>query len=125
MKNSAAAAGLDTPACEEVGLVLNEALANVIRHAYNGATDKPIEIAARRQKDGVTITMRDWGNGVDPSSIPRPEHDPLTPGGLGLICLRRLMDHVAYIPQPDGMLLTMTRTTPGSKITCTDEGEDK
>lgn len=109
-------AGLDAPAREEVGLVVNEALANVIRHAYAGATDRPVQVKVNRQGAGVRISIRDWGNGVDPSKIEVPEHDPLIPGGLGLLCLRRLMDDVVYLPQHDGMLLEMTRTTSGSKV---------
>jgi len=109
-------AGLDAPAREEVGLVVNEALANVIRHAYHGAKDKPIQVKVDREARGVRISIRDWGNGVDPSRMDVPEHDPLVPGGLGLLCLRRLMDDVAYNPQPDGMRLDMTRTTSGSKM---------
>ena len=108
-------AGLETQASEEIGLVVNEALANIIRHAYDGKKDQPVRAAVQRFNGGVKILLRDWGNGVDPSTIPRPEHDPLVPGGLGLMCMRRLMDEVRYEPQRDGMLLVMTRTAAGSK----------
>lgn len=108
-------AGLDKPACEEIGLVVNEALANVIRHAYAGKTDRPIRATAEKVNGGVKIALRDWGNGVDPTTVPRPEKDPLIPGGLGLICMRRLMDEVHYEPQKDGMLLVMTRTASDRK----------
>lgn len=106
---------LDTPARDEVGLVVNEALANVIRHAYENQQDKPIELRAEPFDTGLKLRIRDWGNGVDPTGKPRPEHDPLVPGGLGLICMKHLMDEMRFVPEPDGMLLEMTRTTPGSK----------
>ena len=38
----------------DVGLCVNEALANVMRHAYGGATDRPIVIRAWREGDGGT-----------------------------------------------------------------------
>jgi serine/threonine-protein kinase RsbW len=105
--------GFEKPACDEVGLCVNEALANVIRHAYDGATDRPIEITAYLLGPmALRIAIRDWGNGVDPSTLPLPspaEHNPLVPGGLGLICLQQMMDEVHFTPQPDGMLLEMTR----------------
>src|SRR5215212_368596 len=41
----AAQCGFDETARGEIGLVINEALANVMRHAYQGATDQPIEVA--------------------------------------------------------------------------------
>lgn len=102
--------GFEKQAIDDIGLCVNEALANIIRHAYSGATDKPIAIGAECTPDAITITIRDWGSGIDPQSLPPRNCDPLTPGGLGLVCLRQLMDDVVFTPQPDGgMLLTMSR----------------
>ena len=102
--------GLNETAAGELGLCVNEALANVIRHAYAGRTDRPVVVAASERAPGcVCVTIRDWGNGVDPSTLPRPKYDPLTPGGVGLICLQKLMDDVVYTKQPDGMLTTLVK----------------
>jgi serine/threonine-protein kinase RsbW len=114
-----AAAGLDEPAQQEIGLVVNEALANVIRHAYKGAKDKPVRITATRHGSGVQINIRDWGSGVDPSVCQLPKQDLLTPGGVGMICIQKLMDDVKYLPEPDGMLLEMIRHRNG-KSKCSD-----
>ena len=111
---------LDSPARDEVGLVVNEALANVIRHAYQGEHDKPIEVRATPFQSGLKIQIRDWGNGIDPTGKPRPVHDPLIPGGLGLICMKHLMNEMHFAKQPDGMLLEMIRTSPGSKAASVD-----
>jgi serine/threonine-protein kinase RsbW len=120
-------AGFDAKAVADVGLCVNEAMANIIRHAYRGAVSRPILItadllpaaaaaAAGTRTDRadcgparLTVTIRDWGNGFNPSSLPARDRDPCTPGGLGLICLRQLMDTAVFTPQPDGMLLTMTK----------------
>lgn len=101
--------GFEPLAAGEVGLSVNEALANVIRHAYDGATDRPIHLTASIDGEGIWIALRDWGNGQNPRAMPRRERDPLTPGGLGLLCIQSMMDAVQYQPQPDGMLLLMTR----------------
>ena len=108
--------GFGAKACDDIGLCVNEALANVIRHAYDGAEDKPIDVTAElndsQDADGtVHLKIRDWGKGVNPQQElpPAPSRDPLKPGGLGLICLRQMMDSVVFTPQPDGMLLEMTR----------------
>lgn len=94
----------------ELGLCINEALANVIEHAYGFEAGKPIEVWAETVEAGVEVRVRDWGSGVDPSRLPPKPRDPMTPGGLGLICLREMMDRVEYAPQPDGgVLLTMVR----------------
>ena len=103
--------GLDAAAAGDVGLCVNEAMANITRHAYSGATDKPVELTGWSDGDGVHVALRDWGSGELPPA--RLRHDPLTPGGLGLVCLRQLLDDVAYTPQPDGMLVTLTRRKGG------------
>ena len=101
-------AGFDAKTTGEIGLVINEAVANIIRHAYREAPNKPIEVEAQFGGDILRVTLRDWGNGVDPSRKP-DKTDPLTPGGLGLVCMRKLMDETRFVPQPDGMLLEMKK----------------
>jgi len=107
--------GFDQAAGDEIGLVINEALANIIRHAYHGATDRPIRVTAGTNDGELSLTLRDWGDGVNPISLPLKPRDPTQPGGLGLICLLRLMDRVVFSPQPDGMVLTMTRKKTSAK----------
>ena len=107
--------GLDRDSAAEVGLCVNEALANVMRHAYAGTPGRPIAVTAQCQGDTLVVTIRDWGNGVNPASLPERPYDPLEPGGLGLICLKRMMTEVTYVPQPDGMLLIMKKRKTGAK----------
>ena len=101
--------GLNQRAADEVGLCFNEAMANVTRHAYAGATDRPIVVRATDVNGSVFVTIRDWGNGVNPDCMPRKPKDPMVPGGLGLICMHELLDAMHFTPQPDGMLLTMEK----------------
>jgi len=107
----ALSAGLGTSSAD-LGLVVNEALANVMRHAYQGRRGQPISVWVDCDASEVTVRIRDWGNGVNPAAMPARAHDPATPGGLGLICLRSLMDRVEFTPQPDGMLLTISKRRP-------------
>jgi serine/threonine-protein kinase RsbW len=109
VESFAANCGFDERAAGEVGLCVNETVANIIRHAYSGRTDRPVQVLAEAESPRIVVRIRDWGNGVDPSSIPQPPYDPLTPGGVGLICIRELMDEVTYTPQKDGMLTTMVK----------------
>jgi anti-sigma regulatory factor (Ser/Thr protein kinase) len=110
-------AGLSANQCDEIGLVLNEALANVVRHGYGGAQDKPIHVTFehRQQGDGseVQIKIRDWAKPFDPEKLPKepPPVDPDTikPGGLGLLCMRKMMDRVEWKRLSDGMMLTMAK----------------
>src|SRR5438309_1935200 len=103
----AAGMGFDEKPVAEIGLCVNEAMDYIIRHAYQGRSDRPVQVTSAVEPadcasaEQITITLRDWGNGVDPSTLPQRPHDPNTPGGVGLICLRQWMDQVLYTPQPD------------------------
>lgn len=111
VESLSAEAGFDAKTTGEIGLATNEAIANIIRHAYGSASDKPIELRAEAKAGGIEITLRDWGSGRRPASAGKHEPaDPLTPGGLGLVCMHSLMDEVLFTPQSRGMLLTMHRT---------------
>ncbi len=110
----AAGLGFEEDGVFKIGLCVNEALANVIRHAYGNATDRPIELTAEpiTSPAGIRIRIRDWGCGVDPLTLPKNQvpKDPLNPGGLGLPCLKAMMDRMEFVPQPQGgMLLIIER----------------
>jgi serine/threonine-protein kinase RsbW len=100
--------GFDEPARGQIVLCVNEALTNVTRHAYRGAIDQPIELSASFGDGLLRIQLRDWGTGKKPDDRPA-RRDPLCPGGVGMVCLRQLLDNVTFNPQPDGMILTMER----------------
>jgi serine/threonine-protein kinase RsbW len=112
-------AGLSSEQADQIGLVLNEALANVMRHGYGGAKDKPIRVTFDRQgaesQTQVRVEIRDWAKPFDPAKLPTAppptDVEQIKPGGLGLHCMRMCMDQVTFTPQPDGMLLTMVKKT--------------
>src|SRR5688572_15137417 len=79
----AAACGCDPQCGNDVGLCVNEALANVMRHAYHGAADQPIVIEVEDIGAKIEVRIRDWGEAFDPAALKRREYDPLEPGGLG------------------------------------------
>ncbi len=108
-----AAHGFDKAAVDDIGLCVNEAMANVTRHAYSGAMDQPVEVKADFDGSHLLLTVRDWGSGQQPPTEPR--HDPLTPGGVGIVCFKKLLDGFTFTKMPDGMLLTMKRTLTHGK----------
>ena len=112
----AAAAGFAEASAGQIGLCVNEALANVIRHAYSGVPGMPIHLTVEIAREGPSVEMRlkirDWGNGRNPADCPPRPRDLVEPGGVGMICLRELMDEIHFSPQPDGMLTTMIKRQP-------------
>lgn len=109
LETFAHACGFDPTTCDEIGLCVNEALANIIRHAYCGHAGRPIVVTAAFREGGMEIAFRDWGHGRMPAPRPREARDPLEPGGIGMVCLRELMDAMEFVPQADGMLLVLRR----------------
>jgi serine/threonine-protein kinase RsbW len=96
--------GLSPEACRAVVLAVDEALTNVIRHAYSGQTDKPVEVTFRRSqargddgsRDALEIVLEDHGIPVKAEEMRGRSLDEIRPGGLGLHFIRENMDEVKF-----------------------------
>lgn len=98
----AAAIGWDEAGCREITLALDEALANVIRHAYHSRRDGLIQLECRESAGGLEIILLDNGDAPDQSKICAGEMGCDRPGGLGTHIIRRVMDSVTYEVTPAG-----------------------
>lgn len=107
-------AGWPRDISDAVGLVVNEALANVIRHGYGGAKDRPIMVTAEALPGELRIFIRDWAKPFDPAAVKERCLGELRPGGLGLLCMHKLMDDVQFERLPDGMLLKLIKKAPAA-----------
>ena len=65
----AAVIGWEDFECRAIVLAVDEALTNVIRHAYHSRTDCLIELECREIPDGLEITLLDNGEAPDRSKI--------------------------------------------------------
>ena len=91
-----AAIGWDEAECRAIVLALDEAIANIIRHAYHGRSDGPIELQCRESPDGLEISLLDSGEPPDLAKICAREVGCDQPGGLGTHIIRDVMDSVSY-----------------------------
>jgi anti-sigma regulatory factor (Ser/Thr protein kinase) len=91
-----AAIGWDETECRAIVLALDEAIANIIRHAYQGRSDGLIELQCRETDDGLEISMLDSGEPPDLAKICAREVGCDQPGGLGTHIIRDVMDSVSY-----------------------------
>src|SRR5712672_863588 len=98
----AAVIGWDESECRAITLALDEALANVIRHAYHNRVDGLIELECRASADGLEITLLDKGDAPDRSKICAREIGGDQPGGLGTHIIQQVMDKVSYEESPQG-----------------------
>jgi len=83
----------------EIGLALQEALANAIVHGCQGDASKTVTCRVEfPQPAEMLIVVRDSGPGFEPKEVP----DPLSPEGLqsnhgrGIRLIRGLMDEAHY-----------------------------
>ena len=101
--------------CHAMALAVDEALANVIKHAYKGARDKKIEIRIEElnnevAQQGLKVTIRDFGKAVEICRIKGRELTDIRPGGLGVHIMRKVMDEVVFeCPPSGGTLLRMVK----------------
>jgi anti-sigma regulatory factor (Ser/Thr protein kinase) len=93
-------AGFSPPECRSITRAVDEALANVIRHAYGSRPDKRIDISCKRisgmvkgmHREGLEIQLLDKGVPFDPKKLTARSLDEVKPGGLGLHFIRDSMD---------------------------------
>ena len=108
--------GFDDNACSQVALAVDEALANVIRHGYCRACDRPIWVSLwpNQGEDGshprLKIQIEDEAKQVDEAQLCGRDLDDPKPGGLGMHIIREVMDEVRFEKRaPCGMRLTMIK----------------
>jgi anti-sigma regulatory factor (Ser/Thr protein kinase) len=110
---------------------VDEALANVIRHAYRGRGGLPIEVTCRKLCDGmnpltprgIEIVLKDSGLPADVKKLKSRSLGELRPGGLGLHFMKEGMDVVEFRRQNGKNLLRMVKYLAPSKPEEKLEGE--
>ena len=83
----------------EIELALQEAIANGIRHGCRGDSTKQVQVIVNITAAGeVLITVRDPGQGFDPSQVANPlePENMLKPSGRGIFLINGLMDDVQF-----------------------------
>ena len=79
-------------------LAVEEASANIVRHAYRPGQAGDILLRVETTDDVVRITLTDWGLPFDPERVTpfdvRATVKTRTEGGTGLRLIHSLMDHV-------------------------------
>jgi anti-sigma regulatory factor (Ser/Thr protein kinase) len=89
--------GMTDRSGEEVKLAVDEACANVIKHAYQGDSNRKIRVNYILDHS-FTVVIEDNGIKARPESMAGRDLDDLRPGGLGLHFIRRAFDVFALDP---------------------------
>ena len=87
-----------------IALAVDEACTNIIKHAYNYASDKDIDIVVSMNKPEFEILIEDRGKHFNAQQVPVPNMKEYMShykrGGLGMYLMKKLMDKVEYSIQP-------------------------
>lgn len=110
---------------------VDEALANVIRHAYEGKTGMPIEVICKRlwrdkqakEPQGMEIILVDSGIKVPIEKLKGRALDEIRPGGLGLHFIKQSMDVVEFSHKDDKNFLRLVKYLPSYKAAHPGEGQ--
>jgi serine/threonine-protein kinase RsbW len=99
----------------DVQLAVDEALTNIITHAYEGQTGGTITIRCKMTAPKeFTVQLRDKGTAFDPQTVANPDvNAPLEDreiGGLGIYFIKRYVQTVKYATNGKDNELTMTKT---------------
>lgn len=117
--------GFDDEASYWINMAVRESVANSIEHGNKYDPQRPVEIRFTVGVDALRVTVRDYGEGFDPSSLPDPldPNNLLNPAGRGILYMRTFMDSVDYSRHPEvGMVVTMTKRRMPKQ---TDEGDQR
>jgi anti-sigma regulatory factor (Ser/Thr protein kinase) len=107
--------GLPQEECNAVILAVDEALANIIRHAYKSRHDQRVEFDCLVSETQMEFTLLDQGEAPDPAKICAPPVDELALSGRGTHLIREIMDEVCYKKVPEGNQLKLIKHLPFAK----------
>jgi anti-sigma regulatory factor (Ser/Thr protein kinase) len=108
--------GLTEDSCQGVTLAIDEAVANVIRHAYKNRHDREIELSCQAGADHLEFTLVDSGEPADPARICANPLDAVSLNGRGTHLIKATMDEMHYEKVPKGNQLRLIKHIPAAKV---------
>ncbi len=102
----AAGAGFDELAADEIAVAVNEAMTNIVEHAYRGEPGHEVTIRFHPSPGGLRVELDHRGE--SPTRLPL-EADPVRlaaerrRGGLGVALMRKLMTRVEHLEPSPGV----------------------
>ncbi len=88
--------GVSKEDLNNVILAVDESCSNIIKHAYGGPTDRPIQAKINICPEKFEIFLRDFGKKADIKKIKPRNLEDVRPGGLGVHFIKSVMDEVVY-----------------------------
>jgi anti-sigma regulatory factor (Ser/Thr protein kinase) len=86
---------LDQERKDAIVTAVHEAVANVLRHAYENQEGLPLQLHLLQTPDQLEISIYDQGCAYDPDSIPLPDFSETAEGGFGWFLIREIAREVS------------------------------
>jgi anti-sigma regulatory factor (Ser/Thr protein kinase) len=127
VSEKAADAGFTDREVNDLALVVSEACANVIKHAYHNEPNHPINLKLTVDEARLVLVIRDFGATFDLANYRPPDLDVPQEGGYGVFIILSLMDEVDYdVSDQPGTTLRLVKNRPGtSPVSRTQSSERK
>jgi serine/threonine-protein kinase RsbW len=97
--------GFDEETVSKIALAVDEACTNVIKHSYDYAPNREIEVLIKTKGTAFEVVIVHQGKSFDPAAVKSPDMKEYLShfrrGGLGMHLMRSLMDDVAYTTAKD------------------------
>lgn len=84
--------GIDEIIVNDLKLAIDEACANIIKHAYKSDTTKRIIIKYTVKPEEFTVILEDNGMKADINKLKGRDLDDIKPGGLGIHFIKKVFD---------------------------------
>lgn len=84
--------GMKEEVLEDIKLAVDEACANVIKHAYKGNTSGKIVIQYKTTPENYQVVITDNGIRAQNALLKGRDLDDVRPGGLGIHFIKRVFD---------------------------------
>jgi anti-sigma regulatory factor (Ser/Thr protein kinase) len=108
--------GLTDDSCRGVTLAIDEAVANIIRHAYKNRYDQEIELNCSAGPDQLEFTLVDRGEPADPAKICAQPLDEVSLSGRGTHLIKATMDEMHYERIPKGNQLRLIKHLSAANV---------
>lgn len=89
---------------EETALAVEEAMTNVIEHAYHGQEDRKMHVIFELKGEKFVVRIQHDGDQIAPANVSESDFSQFykqnKKGGLGVLIMKRCMDEVTYKSGP-------------------------
>lgn len=107
---AAGRAGFSEHERDDIVLAVNEAFANVIKHAYHFDPDREIRLVVFCTEKALILELHDDAECVDPGTVKPGSLDDISPGGLGVYFIHQIMDETEFLDcEGKGNILRMVK----------------